>query len=90
MSRPRLRQTASCVDPDALKAHGSTLEEARADLFALYYLADKKLVELGIIPNDTAYKAGYYEQIMNGLMTQLVRIERAKILKRATCAIVNS
>ena len=71
------------VDPDALKAHGSTLEEARADLFALYYLADKKLVELGIIPNDTAYKAGYYEQIMNGLMTQLVRIEPGKDIEES-------
>ncbi len=71
------------VDPDALKAHGSTLEEARADLFALYYLADKKLVELGIISNDTAYKAGYYEQIMNGLMTQLVRIEPGKDIEES-------
>ena len=71
------------VDPDALKAHGSTLEETRADLFALYYLADKKLVELGIIPNDTAYKAGYYEQIMNGLMTQLVRIEPGKDIEES-------
>ena len=63
------------VDPDALKAHGSTIEEARADLFGLYYLADHKLVELGITPNDEAYKAQYYSYMMNGLMTQLVRIE---------------
>ncbi len=66
------------VDPDALKAHGSTLEEARADLFALYYMADAKLVELGIIPNEEAYKACYYQQMMNGLMTQLHRIELGK------------
>lgn len=66
------------VDPDALKAHGSTIEEARADLFALYYIADAKLVELGIIPNAEAYKACYYQQMMNGLMTQLHRIEPGK------------
>lgn len=71
------------VDPDALKAHGSTLEEARADLFALYYLADKKLVELGLVPNDTAYKASYYKEIMNGLMTQLVRIEPGKDIEES-------
>ena len=63
------------VDPDALKAHGATIEEARADLFGLYYLADHKLVELGITPDDEAYKAQYYSYMMNGLMTQLVRIE---------------
>lgn len=62
------------VDPDALKAYGSTVEEARADLFALYYLADPKLVELGLTPNEEAYKAEYYTYLMNGLMTQLVRI----------------
>lgn len=62
------------VDPDALKAHGSTLEEARADLFALYYLADPKLVELGLLDNPDAYKAEYYKYMLNGLMTQLVRI----------------
>lgn len=62
------------VDPDALKAYGNTIEEARADLFALYYLADEKLVELGLLPNNDAYKAEYYSYIMNGLMTQLVRI----------------
>ena len=63
------------VDPDALKEHGSTLEEARADLFALYYLADPKLLELGILDNPDAYKAEYYKYLMNGLMTQLNRIE---------------
>jgi len=63
------------VDPDALKEHGSTLEEARADLFALYYLADPKLIELGILDNPDAYKAEYYKYMLNGLMTQLNRIE---------------
>ena len=63
------------VDPDALKAHGATIEEARADLFGLYYLADEKMIELGIIPDREAYKAQYYSYMMNGLMTQLVRIE---------------
>ncbi|MDP4277410.1 MAG: dihydrofolate reductase [Bacteroidota bacterium] len=63
------------VDPDALKAYGSTIEEARADLFGLYYLADPKLIELGLVPNDDVYKAEYYKNIMNGLMTQLIRIE---------------
>ena len=61
------------MDPDALKAHGSTLEEARADLFALYYLADPKLLELGLIDSPEAYKAQYYKYILNGLMTQLMR-----------------
>ena len=63
------------VDPDALKAYGSTIEEARADLFGLYYVADPKLVELGLTPSADAYKAQYYTYLMNGLMTQLVRIE---------------
>ena len=63
------------VDPDALKAHGSTIEEARADLFGLYYLPDVKMVELGLVPDAEAYKAEYYSYMMNGLMTQLVRIE---------------
>lgn len=63
------------VDSDSLKAYGSTIEEARADLFALYYLADEKLVELGLVPDGEAYKASYYGQMMNGLMTQLVRIK---------------
>lgn len=71
------------VDPDALRSHGSTLEEARADLFALYYMADAKLVELGIIPNDEAYKACYYQQMMNGLMTQLHRIEPDKDIEES-------
>ena len=71
------------VDPDALKAHGSTIEEARADLFALYYLADPKMVELGLLPNDEAYKAEYYGQMMNGLMTQLVRIEPGATVEEA-------
>jgi dipeptidyl-peptidase-3 len=71
------------VDPDGLKAYSSTLEEARADLFALYYLADAKLVELGLVPDAEAYKAEYYKYIMNGLMTQLVRIEAGKNVEEA-------
>lgn len=71
------------VDPDALKAHGSTLEEARADLFALYYLADHKLVELGLLDNPNAYQAEYYKYILNGLMTQLMRIEPGKDVEEA-------
>lgn len=63
------------IDPDALKAYGSTIEEARADLFGLYYLADSKMVTLGLMPDSEAYKAEYYSYMMNGLMTQLVRIE---------------
>ena len=70
-------------DPDALKAHGSTLEEARADLFALYYLADPKLLELGLLDNPDAYKAQYYKYILNGLMTQLMRIEPGKDVEEA-------
>lgn len=62
------------VSQDALKAYGATIEEARADLFGLYYLADKKLMELGLVPDAEAYKAHYYTYLMNGLMTQLVRI----------------
>ena len=73
----------SGVDPDALKAYGSTLEEARADLFALYYIADPKLVELGLLPNGDAYKAEYYRYIMNGLMTQLTRIEPGKSVEES-------
>lgn len=68
---------------DALKAHGSTIEEARADLFALYYLADPKLVELGLLNNPEAYKAEYYKYILNGLMTQLMRIEPGKDVEEA-------
>ncbi len=71
------------VDPDALKAHGSTLEEARADLFALYYLADPKLMELGLIDSPEAYKAQYYKYLLNGLMTQLMRIEPGKDVEEA-------
>ena len=70
-------------DPDALKAYASTLEEARADLFGLYYLADPKLVELGLVPDTEAYKAEYYKYMMNGLMTQLVRIELGKDVEEA-------
>lgn len=71
------------VDPDALKAHGSTLEETRADLFALYYLADPKLVELGLLDNKDAYKAEYYKYLLNGMMTQLMRIEPGKDVEEA-------
>ena len=71
------------VDPNALKAHSSTLEEARADLFALYYLADPKLVELGLLDSPDAYKASYYKYILNGLMTQLMRIEPGKDVEEA-------
>lgn len=71
------------VDPDALKAYGATIEEARADLFGLYYLADKKLVELGLTPNEEAYKAQYYGYMMNGLLTQLVRIELGKEIEES-------
>ncbi len=71
------------VDPDALKAHGSTIEETRADLFGLYYLGDPKMVELGLLPNAEAYKAEYYGQMMNGLMTQLVRIEPGATVEEA-------
>ena len=71
------------VTKDALKEHASTIEEARADLFGLYYLADPKLVELGLLPNADAYKAGYYKQMMNGAMTQLVRIEPGKDIEEA-------
>ncbi len=72
-----------CVDPDALKEHGSAIEEARADLFALYYLADPKLIELGLLDNPEAYKAEYYKYILNGLMTQLMRIEPGKDIEEA-------
>ena len=80
------------VDPDALKAYSSTIEEARADLFGLYYIADEKLVELGLTPNGEAYKAQYYSYMMNGLMTQLIRIapgaqiEEAHMRNRALIA----
>ena len=71
------------VDPDALKAYGSTFEEARADLFGLYYLPDAKMRELGLTPHDDAYKAEYYSFMMNGLMTQLVRIELGNNVEEA-------
>ena len=71
------------VDPDALKENGSTIEEARADLFGLYYVADPKLLELGIIPDADAYKSEYYRFMMNGLMTQLTRIEPGKNVEEA-------
>ena len=73
----------SGVNPDALKAYGNTIEEARADLFGLYYLADLKLVELGLIPDTEAYKSQYYSYMMNGLMTQLTRIEPGKNIEEA-------
>lgn len=71
------------VDPDALKAYGSTIEEVRADLFGLYYLADEKLTELGLTPDGEAYKAQYYTYMMNGLLTQLVRIEPGNRIEEA-------
>lgn len=71
------------VDGDSLKAYGSTIEEARADLFALYYLADPKLVELGLLPNAEAYKASYIAQMQNGLLTQLVRINLGNNIEEA-------
>ena len=80
------------VDPDALKAYGNTIEEARADLFGLYYIADPKLVELGLVPDGEAYKSQYYSYMMNGLMTQLIRIapdqqiEEAHMRNRALIA----
>ena len=80
------------VDPDALKAYGNTIEEARTDLFGLYYMADPKLVELGLVPDGEAYKSQYYSYMMNGLMTQLIRIapghqiEEAHMRNRALIA----
>lgn len=71
------------VDPDVLKVYGSTIEEARADLFGLYYVADPKLIELGLVPDADAYKAEYYTFLMNGLMTQLVRIELGNDVEEA-------
>ena len=76
-------QLLSGTDPDALKAYGNTIEEARADLFGLYYIADHKLVELGLLPDDEAYKAQYYSYIMNGLLTQLIRIEPGRQIEEA-------
>ena len=71
------------TDPDALKAYGNTIEEARADLFGLYYVADHKLVELGLTPNDEAYKAQYYTYLMNGLLTQCIRIKEGDKIEEA-------
>ena len=71
------------ADADSLKVYGSTIEEARADLFGLYYVADAKLLELGLLPDADAYKAQYYTYMMNGLMTQLVRIEQGKDIEEA-------
>jgi len=71
------------ISQDALKAYGSTIEEARADLFGLYYMADEKLIELGLLPDKDAYKAQYYTYIMNGLMTQLVRIKPGHQIEEA-------
>ncbi|MFZ4457146.1 MAG: dipeptidyl-peptidase 3 family protein [Bacteroidales bacterium] len=71
------------TDPDALKAYGSPMEEARADLFTLYYMADPKTVELGLLPNKEAYKAEYYKYVMNGLLTQLTRIQPGKNIEQA-------
>ncbi len=71
------------TDPDALKAYGNTIEEARADLFGLYYMADPKLVELGLLPNDDAYKAQYYSYLMNGLLTQTMRIKLGDNIEEA-------
>jgi dipeptidyl-peptidase-3 len=71
------------VSKDALKEHASTIEETRADLLGLYYMADKKLVELGLLSDPEAYKGFYYQQMMNGLMTQLVRIEPGKDIEES-------
>lgn len=76
-------QLLPSTDPDALKAYGSTIEEARADLFGLYYVADHKLVELGLTPNDEAYKAQYYGYLMNGLLTQTIRIKEGDKIEEA-------
>ncbi|MDS1032856.1 dihydrofolate reductase [Porphyromonadaceae sp. NP-X] len=71
------------VDPNRLKAYGSTIEEARADLFGLYYVADPKMIELGLLPDNEAYKAEYYQYIMNGLLTQLTRVQTGKNIEEA-------
>lgn len=76
-------QLLPTADPDALKAYGNTIEEARADLFGLYYVADHKLVELGLTPNDEAYKAQYYSYLMNGLLTQTIRIKEGDKIEEA-------
>ena len=71
------------IDPDALKAYGNTIEEARADLFGLYYVADSKLIKLGLLPDTEAYKSQYFTYMLNGLMTQLVRIEPGRQIEEA-------
>jgi dipeptidyl-peptidase-3 len=71
------------VDPDALRAYGSPLEEARADLMSLYFMADPKMVELGLLPSDEAYKAQYYKYIMNGAITQLTRVQLGRDIEQA-------
>jgi dipeptidyl-peptidase-3 len=76
-------QLLAGVDPDALKAYGNTIEEARADLFGLYYLADEKMVELGLVPDREAFKSQYYTYMMNGLMTQLIRIAPGNQIEEA-------
>ena len=76
-------QLLTGVDPDALKAYSSTIEEARADLFGLYYIADAKLVELGLVPDGEAYRSQYYTYMMNGLMTQLIRITPGNQIEEA-------
>lgn len=76
-------QLLAGTDPDALKAYGNTIEEARADLFGLYYIADQKLIDLGLLPDQEAYKSQYYTYIMNGLMTQLIRIEPGRQIEEA-------
>ena len=76
-------QLLTGVSPDALKAYGNTIEEARADLFGLYYMADDKLQELGLLPDKNAFRSQYYTYMMNGLMTQLTRIERGKDIEEA-------
>ena len=76
-------QLLPTTDPDALKAYGNTIEEARADLFGLYYVADHKLVELGLTPDDNAYKAQYYTYLMNGLLTQTIRIKEGDKIEEA-------
>lgn len=76
-------QLLSGVDPDSLKTYGNTIEEARADLFGLYYIADEKLVELGLVPDVEAYKSQYYTYMLNGLMTQLTRIRLGDDIEEA-------
>lgn len=76
-------QLLPTTDPDALKAYGNTIEEARADLFGLYYIADQKLIDLGLVPDKEAYKSQYYTYMMNGLLTQLTRIKPGRQVEEA-------